>query len=96
MSGRGRLGDSWEGALLVKLLHPTQVAIIDALREAGEPLSELELVAATGARKATLARRIKHHLKRLRNLDAIELEVRETGRGRIRYRLTKRPGRGRR
>ncbi|HEX6688494.1 MAG TPA: hypothetical protein VF085_07495 [Solirubrobacterales bacterium] len=95
MSERARLGDSWEGALLVKLLPSTQSAIIDALKAAGRPLSKDELLAAL-EKERPVGSRIKHHLRRLKNLNAINVESDDVGHRSTEYRLTKKPGHGRR
>jgi DNA-binding HxlR family transcriptional regulator len=93
MSERVRLRDSWEGALLVEILPWAQGAIIDALKAAEHPLSEADLLTAL-EKEGPVGSRIKHHLSRLKNLNAIEVEVDETGSERVKYRLTERPGHG--
>lgn len=80
----------WEG-LAAELLPQSQRAVIKTLEAAGTPLSEAALLEALGE-KRQLGPRIKHHLSRLRSLNAIDIEVSETGADRVRYRLTERPG----
>jgi DNA-binding HxlR family transcriptional regulator len=89
------VNDPWWEAFAAAIVPEAQKAIIDALKAAGGPLSRAELADLAGGMK----RRppwIDHHLTRLRKLNAIEIEVRGTGPDRIKYRLTERPGRGRR
>lgn len=94
MGKEAQLNDSWWEAFAAARIPAAQKAIIDALREAGQPLSEALLTATTERRPE--GRPIKHHLARLRGLSAIEFEVSATGPERITYRLTEKPGRERR
>ncbi len=84
--------ESWWEALAAELLPWMQKAIIDALRAAGQPLTETELLLDIDGALGRAGKNIKHHLRRLKSLNAIELVVGDNGKGPVRYRLTERPG----
>ncbi len=92
MNANAQLDASWWEALAAEILPWMQKAIIDALAAAAEPLTEAELLLDIDEATGRIGRRIKHHLRRLKALNAIELVVRENGHGPVKYRLTKRPG----
>jgi hypothetical protein len=93
LTGRGpQLGEMWFEELAFKLLHPAQQAIIQLLRiQHGRAVQEDLQVALEGQGH----RNFKHHIVRLRKLNAIEVEASPTGPPRIYYYLTERPGRAR-
>lgn len=94
MNADAQLGDSWWEGLTALLLPWMQKAILDVLRAADAPLSEAELLLGIDDELGRVGRNIKHHLRRLKSLNAIEVVVGENGKGPARYRLTDRPGRG--
>jgi hypothetical protein len=63
------LEDFWWVLLVNRLLHPTQVQIIEALRWTDEPLSATELVLVFDGESSRFA--LVHHLRGLLRLDAI-------------------------
>jgi DNA-binding transcriptional ArsR family regulator len=70
MNGPSELSDSWWAALARRLLHRTQVEIIEALRQSDGPMSARDLSGVIeGTEPGYLA---QHHLRRLRKLGAIE------------------------
>jgi hypothetical protein len=76
----------WE-AVAARLLPPAQVEIIELLSAANRPLSEEEL-SRSPAVSSQGGLRIRHHLRRLLNLDVVvEVNDDEAGHDRIRYRL---------
>lgn len=95
MSGGAQLDASWWEALVAELVPGPQKAIIDTLQAATEALTEADLqVALEGEGRRKIGPRIRHHLGRLRALNAIDIEVSPTGPVRVRYCLTERPDRG--
>jgi len=84
---------SWWEELATALLPWMQKAIIDALRATDQPLTEAELLLDIDEATGRVGKNIKHHLRRLKGLNAIELVVGDNGKGPVRYRLTERPGR---
>lgn len=96
MAGWGATPDiAWFDALLTEILPPPQKAIIDALIGATGPLSEAEIQAALEKRGLgdLNAAGVRYHVKRLRKLDAIEVDPSSTTSRQVRYRLTEKPGR---
>jgi hypothetical protein len=92
MSGDAQLGEAWWEAFSAALIPPVQMAIIDALRVADQPMSMPALLEATASSRPNDGP-IKHHLTRLRKLNAVEVKVTEAEPERIRYRLAEMPGR---
>lgn len=88
--GRGsQLGETWFEELAFRIIHPAQQAIIQLLRAQDGWVVEEDLrVAFEGQGHPNF----KHHIARLRTLNAVEMKASPTGPVRIFYRLTKRPG----
>jgi len=91
MSESAELGEMWFEELAFRLLPPAQQAIIQALRVTIGPVTEADLQVMLEGQGH---RGFKHHLSRLRKLNAIELVVGDMGPVRVRYKLTERPGHG--
>lgn len=68
----------WD-ALLGQLVHPTQVAVIEALRWVGQPLSATELTEIFDDRLGLSA--ISYHVRRLKDLGILEFIKRREVRG---------------
>jgi DNA-binding HxlR family transcriptional regulator len=86
-----RPDERWWEVFAAQLVPPAQKEIIDTLKGAANPLSEVELSEAVQG--GNLGPRITHHLRRLRKLNAVDIEVSGKGPPRVKYRLTRRPGR---
>lgn len=70
MSGPRQLTDSWWAALAHRLLHRTQVEIIEALQQSDGPMSARDL--SDVIQGVEPGHFVQHHLRRLRKLGAIE------------------------
>jgi hypothetical protein len=68
--GDNQLSDSWWAALARRLLHRTQVEIIEAMRQSDRPMSARDLSGIIQG--ATPGHLVHHHLPRLRKLGAVE------------------------
>lgn len=90
MTGSGpQLDETWFEELAFKMLHPAQRAIIQLLRTQARPVIAEDLQVALEGQGH---RNFKHHIDRLRKLNAIELVASPTGPVSASYRLTERPG----
>lgn len=67
----GQIDDSWWGALAVRMLHPVEVQIVEALRHIDQPLSAGELFRACEEKPHWFA--FVQHVRRLSKLRAIML-----------------------
>lgn len=87
-----KLDDAWWAALFVDLLHPVQVAIIEAFGWIGQPLTIRDLSQIIGGVEPV---RLDHHLGRLRTLGVIDCRLRPPGADfmSVSYRLTPRKDR---
>ncbi len=78
-------------ALVARVLHPVDVAIIEAFQWIEQPLSAADLSEVFGGKWPRA--KVTHHISRLHRLDAIELSKTPTMKNfvDIHYRLRQRP-----
>lgn len=93
MEGQGgsresdQIGDAWWAALVAKVLSPSKIEIIEALRWINLPLSAIDLAEIIeGLPRSSLT----YHLRTLQRLDAVEVAERPTLQNMtaVRFRLT--------
>lgn len=70
-SGAGGEGEFCWASLVARVLHPTDVQIIEALRWIGQPLSAADLGQIFDGEVSW--RLLGHHMRRLARLEAVEL-----------------------
>lgn len=72
----GQIGEAWWASLARRVLHPTQVQIVEALQRSDEPLSAADLVEIVDTKHGPS--QMVHHLRRLQHVKAIEVAERPT------------------
>jgi hypothetical protein len=93
-NGIGQIGDPFWAALAARVLHPSQVEIIEALRWIDRPLAATDLLRVFEGQRVGL--RLERRLRQLTRLGAVAPDDDGKARGstdQIPYRLMKEPGR---